>query len=538
MTTNQWSETLSGILKNAGATQVNAQKLALNISNGTHQHIFSLGTFGFVICNHVDKKILLTDPWPTHYSAWIDAPSCKPRVLERKDDAMLANTPEERNAILRSNRAKARISSLASFLRCAVEQEYELSGILLSHMHFDHTDDVALLLELLIAARDPNNNGGDDGYFTDAQDIYLDHLNRAFKLKGNPVPLKKLPKLVADFDSICFIQLAAFGAPLTNLFQNTEVNQTAYFKHNQKLKLAAQKKRSALPPNTKPHYVRWHQLRERYCCALSAEPLKNVAWLEVSDKENHRVIYDDSYGARKKGAAQTQAGKILKPFGLGKFKIQPYTYDHINVGFGRTAKNRLDDQNSGDLQRISAFWVRADFDPEKRSTLFIGSCGEMNVRWTGDVNQKLFIETDMLVYAAFRRKPAEVSSKILDALADRFFLNFSAQVEEGIRYLVRHVQVNEAVVFAHFEEFMTKLRNTAGYRKDLKEAIPFILKQIEKQKEFLLQNGDAAQVKRAQRWQQLSDDNRFYVLARRGTGFEAAVPKSPKSFQKETNIHV
>lgn len=89
-----------------------------SIRNGYFQHIFWLGVNGWVVVDHYDAEILLVDPWPTY----------------RK--------PGERH--------ERRMEDLVAFLRASIREGYHVTGILITHAHFDHTDDVPRILDDLL----------------------------------------------------------------------------------------------------------------------------------------------------------------------------------------------------------------------------------------------------------------------------------------------------------------------------------------------------------------------------------------------------
>jgi len=535
MVTDAWNEALEGIFDPQRADHPSTARLALHIRNGLCQHIFSLGTFGFVICDHVAKKILVVDPWPTHHSDRIDAPACSPRPLLGKT-VPLRGDPD-RAKISGSNLGRARIAALASFLRRAVEQEYELSAILLSHTHFDHVDDVGLLLELLVAEEDGDGWFLDDPVTGGAPAAFTDHLSRAFALQGSAVECKHLPPIVADFDTMFFIQAVVFGAPLDALLGRSGIDQAAYFAHNDELKLAADRRRQNPVPRTKPAQERWWLLRERYTCVVGPELVHNNAWREVGDSNKRRLVYDDGYNSERVASERTMAGAVGTSPDVSGFEVQPYVYDHLNVGFGKKSFEQLDGQSSGDLQRISAFLVHAKADPEQRKTILIGSGGEMSARWSGAVNRDLDISADLLIFATVRPNPIDIPIPILGPLVEKLALNFDDQIQESINFLIGHVRVGEAVVFAHFEEFMREVAGTKKYRSDLTKAVSFSLKKIRARMRSLSERGEGAKAT-AEAWNELFERNRFYVLARRGEGFERPMPLSPEDFAREGNEHV
>jgi hypothetical protein len=88
-------------------------------ANGDYQKIHWLGVAGFIIINEPDKEILLVDPWPSY--------RCDINV------------------------ATAGIERLTRWLQAHHAKGYTLSGIVVTHEHFDHFGDVPIIFIELFA---------------------------------------------------------------------------------------------------------------------------------------------------------------------------------------------------------------------------------------------------------------------------------------------------------------------------------------------------------------------------------------------------
>ena len=125
-----------------------------SVWNGRYQQISWLGVNGWIIVNHHDREILLIDPWPTY------------------DQTSAAGI--------------GRLKKLANFIRRgnALKQPYKLVGTLISHQHFDHTNDVVLLYRMLSATSSFKVEGTVECRPT-----------------GKAIPYSELPPICCDYDS-------------------------------------------------------------------------------------------------------------------------------------------------------------------------------------------------------------------------------------------------------------------------------------------------------------------------------------------------
>ena len=151
------------------------------IWNGRYQQLFWMGAFSWGIVNHEDREILLIDPWPTYNKT--------------------------------SAAGYGRLRNLANFIRRgnAMKNPYKLVGVLVSHEHFDHANDIDLLYRMITSDTDIKFN---DGQFN-------------CKLTGLPYGYDELPPLCCDQNSWQVITGQIKGmrnAKLTHAFGHYESN--------------------------------------------------------------------------------------------------------------------------------------------------------------------------------------------------------------------------------------------------------------------------------------------------------------------------
>ncbi|MBN2718880.1 MAG: MBL fold metallo-hydrolase [Deltaproteobacteria bacterium] len=89
------------------------------VQNGPHQKLLWLGANGWIVKNEVDRELMLIDPWPTYGN----------------------KTPP----------ARKRIQDLVNYIRikCAPASGYRFTGVLLTHGHFDHANDLPEIYRFL-----------------------------------------------------------------------------------------------------------------------------------------------------------------------------------------------------------------------------------------------------------------------------------------------------------------------------------------------------------------------------------------------------
>jgi hypothetical protein len=302
-----------------------ANRMVPGFCNGRYQHIMALGICGYVICNHCDREIVLLDPWPTYHSEWTG-------LVPNRDPRPLTNQASE---------AKNRIASLATFLRYAVHQGYTLTGLLLSHMHFDHSDDVALLLELLTAQCEESAGR----YFLDLSfGAYRNHRGLDFTLGGPAVPVDQLPTIYCDFDTIVYLRTYGFYQSYTQLPIGHHLPPRAegggilteadYWEGNEALKEVLDQYETFRQNND--HFINssistWREVIQRYTRSDLTQVQANEDWYEVT-KENRRLYYDDTFNSNMQQDHRCRAGQSADFLLLGRYVVQPYIWDHMNTG--------------------------------------------------------------------------------------------------------------------------------------------------------------------------------------------------------------
>ncbi len=408
------------------------------------------------------------DPWLTCCSEWIGPIHIHNSVAERP----LANSD------LNSIGGKNRIAALASFLRRSVERGYRLTGILVSHMHYDHADDIILLLELLAA---------DDTHQIDYHG-YIDHHGRRFVLYGEPIPVGSLPTIYCDYDTLFYFLTYNFHVPYGKILNLEE--QERYFDGNENLKRSLDRQGSreipsappgrsiwihSFPPNREARFQfysnwrTWHDVQRRYTVIEVAELVRgdnSYPWYEISDTRGNRLHYDDSYNCGLSRSDRLAAGQEGQEFKAGKFKIVPYIWDHMNTGpnvfWGRRQK-QFDDQTAGSLQRMTAFRIYRQKINNAKNTFIIGSAGEMTRFWTRAFNT-ISIKTDLLIQAIVHPFSIQYRGQCFDT-----------QLEPCLTYMVNNITVNDAILFCHFEEFIREIANSPKYHSDFDRTTKYSL---------------------------------------------------------------
>ncbi len=351
-----------------------------SIWNGHYQHIFWIGVNGYVIVNHYEpREIVLVDPWPT-YRPWL-------------------------NRLTKKEHWK-RLLELANFLRRGVEEGYALSGVLLTHVHYDHTRDVPFLFELLTMAPGKRKN----------------HKRVKFNLEGPKVPVNKLPTICCDGDT---------GKDLKKRFKKIS-------------KLAG--------------YDGWH---------------------DITDTGGKKLHYDDVYNGHSQNPLM--AGVAAPSFPVGGFTVQPYIWDHLNVGPADKWGIGL---ISGSYQRMSAFLVYKSEVKKARRTFIVGSAGEMSRAHTITVADS-DIKTDLLIQSICSNR-------------DR--------TNELVKYQLRCVKNPRFIACSHWEKFVGGPADGSRRKKDFRKRVKTYVKALE---------GSGV-------------DSRVFVFAR--AGFEMDMPDKPSEF--------
>lgn len=558
-----WMERCEGILGSNGEPDEN--RMIHSFRNGRYQHIMFLGTCGYVICNHCDREILLVDPWPTHFSHWTRVTWLQ-EVLTTGRRARRELTEES----LRAEKARQRIGDLASFLRNAVGQGYILSGILVSHMHFDHAEDVPLLLELLAARGSTRHAGDHDGIHYDV--VYEDHRGLEYFLNGNPVPVEELPRICCDYDTLIYLLTYGFYHPYTEISIHTDelIRNRDYWYGNRHLEGILDERLEREHREDPNHFTNqasqtWAQVKSQYIfspqnssnaliqpdAANSSDLNQNRAhpkWIEIS-VQRQRLHYDDSYNESLYNESQRcRAGQQCDFFTLDNFLITPYVWDHMNTGAYKRSRMASDNQSAGHLQRITAYMI-SHKSPNvigAKRTFIIGGMGEMSERYTQALADTLpSIETHLLILAATRFHPI-------------FNTWYDEERADALSFLGRYITVRDAVIFTHFEEFVREIATPAKYVEDFRATIlnegmserrSARMEQIQSQYYFhqprpgttgyeSRQNNLLPLIedlrRRSQSYNRLFERNRFYVLVRHG--FEIIdFPGDPIVFKNQRN---
>ena len=539
---DRWMENCQGFLRGEGdARRPSPFKMIKSFRNGRYQHLMFLGICGFIICNHCDKEILLVDPWPTHFSYWSRVNWLQEVITVGREARR--NLDEETG---RAAEARERIADLATFLRSAVQQEYKLSGILISHMHFDHAEDIILLLELL-AAR--------EGYDPEGHPLrdmlhdyrYRNHDGLEFYLSGPPVPVDQLPKICSDYDSMIYFLTYHFHVPYSDIdiHGNDDVSvatgsgahqEQRYWLGNRDLKarldwLQGRRRRRQREEN---ETETWRAVRERYAGAdqipSSTGVVDNDRWYEINIAGG-RLHYDDNYNnSLENEAARRKAGEQCTFFTLDNFMITPYVWDHMNTGVWKTRRPCQDEQGAGFLQRMTAYLIshRSPNITGAKRTFIIGSMGAMSRRFTQALSASFpSIQCDLLILAVTKLHPL-------------INMWYHQERDDFLHSVTEAVDVRDAVILTHFEEFVREIASTNKYRADFVEAIlnggvDFDESDEEYRPPFIENLLQVAQRNGRDRYQTLFDRNRYYTLVRHG--FEIRLPSDPLTFRRQENSY-
>lgn len=500
---------------------------------------------------------MLVDPWPSYASEWTG-------LIPSADARPLTNG---------STDAKQRLADLASFLRNAAggnrEDRYTLSGILLSHMHFDHSEDIAVLLELIAAQTESVASFVDVG-------TYTDHLGRIYSLAGPPIAIDSLPKICCDYDTLIYLLTYYFYVPYDTIpidgnevfrprgrirqweraqggrirerrrywYGNEELEEVLYARARTCIEDRHDRIWNRHGPNGVMSTATWAQVQCRYTLVPGTELVDNdsCSWLEISVVDTNgvqqRLHYDDSYnGYLEDESARCKAGQICQDFDLDNFHITPYVWDHMNTGSFKLSQSAINEQSAGDLQRITAYLIeRKDVQDAKR-TFIVGSGGEMNNRWTDAMVPNMpTIETHVFIQAIVQPRPHWLAYWPIVGRV----VNFADQILAYWEFTTSHIKVKEALILAHFEEFIREVADRARYVDDFNDAVDHNLDVLRDKIDELRRRGDERSTDLAGMYTALFDDNRIYVLGRRGggAGFEIDMPNDPIEFENETNTHL
>ena len=436
------------------------------LQNGYYQQIVWLGVAGYMIVNHFDRDIVLLDPWPSYHSWWTyDIPKQNPRPLYQADQKTFN-----------------RLQDFVNFLRFAHEDDYTISAILLSHMHFDHADDVPIILEMLSRKSDDYKN---TTFFKDGHENTI-----SIKLLGKPFATNDLPTVVCDFDTMVYLKTQYFGVPRETLIGPEKGGN---FVKEKKPSIGPQN-----PSKVKPNYTQWrygywygkeqlqfigtswltvsNEVKNRYGAeapAPDADPTEGegTAWREIRLNKK-TLFYDDCFNDKvyKRlfpdspiATPGVKADKVR--LDRCSFEIQPYIWDHMNASAVFAWNNSSNEnQASGYFQRISAFMLsrRLDYNGMNidyaKKTFFVGSGGEMTSAFTSPAPnlEEKPIKTDVLIQAMMGD---EILPSSLSWLADWHLPELMRCCRD---YTYKNIEVADYLLWGHYEEFV---RWIAEYKK-------------------------------------------------------------------------
>ena len=298
------------------------------------------------------------------------------------------------------DRGVPRLLHLVNFLRRSVsDSKYTITGILLSHMHYDHAEDIPFILQLLSAPEGRHLEWG-----------------LTFDLEGQPIQGTLLPKIYCDYDTMFYLKAMYFGM--------TPSSVNTYFK---KICDGSPKLRE---------FVNTYQQN------LLVDLYGNTdeKW-ELVTLNNTHPIYNDYYNNEQNESERLKAGLQADDFTVGHFTVTPYIWDHMNTGNPVT---KDDDYNpipsAGSYQRITAFLIQHATAPNAKKSFFIGSSGSMDEKYTKNPVD-IDIECDVL----------------FTAITGQFYwhlVNLTDQGEAAWRYILRNVSVKDFIVFCHWDHFV------------------------------------------------------------------------------------
>lgn len=501
-----------------------------SLRNGYYQEIFWLGCSGFMILNHHDKEILLVDPWSSYSSFWnslavpLQASDYRPLVPQdwELNDEILAPYYEDKFYSNKNPNLK-RIEDLANCIRkyCNSDNGYKLTGILLSHMHYDHADDVPILLELL----------------TKPAGTQYSYTGLIFNNLSDD-PLSELPMICCDYDTRVYLQTHFWGRKLSDI----PIEDTAKYWKGKEIQedhlgegyfyLCEKKDHSDKDPKFEDA---WNNISTTY--GLTDDKFLFITANSVE------VAYDDTYINEILGQNNSPAPGIellisesKNPsnnpdrYTLGSFLIRPYLWDHMNTGPGKKWNSALDDQKSGHCQRMSAFLIQRKSLSTAKKTLIIGSAGGMSNTWTepqpinrddipkdkNDINSwdnrnKFKIETDVLLQAINGR---------VNALADQ-----SDEVRDGWKYINKNIIIKDFIAFSHWEDFVMRQATTEIFKS-------------EKNFKLVRANVDMVKARLKGENKNVVENDGVFIMGRCGNDYENAFPSPNSAYSIPLNIHM
>lgn len=494
------------------ASDSNNEVPVKSIRNGYYQEIFWLGCSGYIIFNHHDKEILLVDPWSSYRSfwnglaarfMWIGISEDRPLVpfdSEKDDD----NYEDKINS--KTNPDLKRIEELANCIRefCSKDKGYTLTGILLSHMHYDHADDVPILLELL------SKPEGDQ----------VSHTGLKFNnLRHDPITVDNLPPICCDYDTRIYLQTHYWNRTLKDvLLDDKDGKPSVYWKGKQLQREMVGQGYFYECTKPSPDENRdkcWNDICTSY--GLTDDKFKfitvNSIEVEYDDVYIHKVLGTKNSpkpGTKAKLSDTKNPKKDSESINIGSFSVVPYIWDHMNTGLRRRKKSS-DDQVAGHCQRMTAFLIQRKNFSSAKKTFIIGSAGGMENSWTkpNPIDLKEKLEIDLL----------------LQAINGDGKLDMSKEVRHGWRYANKNFSIKDFIVFTHWEDFVKNKADTETFKSE--DNFKLVRQNIGMAKRFL--NGDNKSV---------IENNGIFILGRCGSDFENLFPAPKSNINLPVNFNI
>lgn len=466
--------------------------------NGFFQHLVWLGVCGWVDINYYDKEIILHDPWPSYNELPVggyDAPFSRGTgegweragdiggagsLFESMFDYMGLDEDEGRDE---EKQGTNRLAALVNFLRRAVVEGYTIPGILVSHAHFDHTDDIPHILELLLMK----------------QGVVRNHLGLEFNLTSPPLEVDDMPKIYGDYHSnkyiserierlseyrmqiISRIQAMQDEAGLTTEDFANNIGEAAgeqqgdskkekWSKALKKVGKSAGEQtldgaRTLLASSmwTANDTEAWETVRAHY------ESMSSDKYVEIMAEDGSRLnysAYENNLLAEKGEASSMQkCGVLGQEFDVGHFHVLPVVWDHSKMGdpCGGRSHRKL-----GANERCTAFVINHKDVESSKKTMFTGSGGPMHHSYSchrdhpdhvQDLDSPL--EVDVLIDAIIPQEDPVIFALENTKIAMRAARpkNNYEQVRPHtklnclMKYQKNNIKVKDFVLGSHWEDF-------------------------------------------------------------------------------------